>query len=836
MFERRLKIFLFMLLLATGALVLRAGQKQVLEHAKWDELAVNAGKRSPQLETRRGAIRDVKGVVIAADEDCFDACVDYRALVTNPLKNGVKARDRAREKWVQGHARSRLVAQLGGAFTDAPLDRRKEMLAAEVEAVNADLADMIPRLARMARVEETTLEDARDAVVEKVRIRQRRLWYTSYERDLDRHNEEVSKAQTQPSSLWQKWLLEEDEEAPDLDSFYVPISEATAKHVLIRDLELDVRTELAKRIDRFPGLEIRPGNRRIYPLGAAAAHIIGRLAPVVIDDLKYDPNKNDDSRAYQHTDLKGSGGLEALCEPVLRGVRGKVEIVKGWEVGRVEPQPGQDVFASIDVELQSEVEELFERVPIKVPGQKDPDLIAMHGAAVVIDVATGEVRVMASAPGFDPNRYDEKYAFHTHPSNLDRPLLNRATQAQREPGSTVKPIVGMAAVASGIRRADEGYECTGYMVVNGRHFEDGRCWVTSMFHADICGPNCKVFPCPNVAHHQQPSYAKHPTGWLTLADALERSCNPYFESIAHAMGPEKLSNWYRKFGLGTKTYIGIAESSGLLPIDEKGEGPKGLSATFSTWLAGIGQGPMHATPLQMANVAATIARDGVWVRPKLLRGKRSESDRSAQLQLPPTTHLADRVDLGIPPAAVAAVRQGMFRVVHTRAGSGEPARQTNVAVCGKTGTAQAAPVRVDLIDPKTGKPVPEMKDGKPVLDRKGRPKYMKTDLKISNPGDINPDAKWYRGTGREGGKSHHSWFMGYAPAENPQIAFAVLVEYGGSGGAVAGSVAGDIVKLCVAHGYLKTSPNPEAVASPIAPPAEVELLRDVPATTTGPVN
>lgn len=834
MFERRLKIFLGILILFTGALVLRAGQKQVMEHAVWDELADKAGKRSPQLETRRGAIRDVKGVVIAADEDCFDACVDYRALVPSPLKDGVKVRDRAREKWIQAHARSRLVARLGGTFTDAPLERRKEMLAAEVEAVNADLADMIPRLAQMAGVEEATLEEARIAVVEKVQIRQRRLWYTSYENELKRHND-VLKAQTQPSSLWEKWLLEEDEEAPDLDSFYVPIQEATAKHVLIRNLDLDVRTELSKRIDRFPGLEIRPGNRRMYPLGAAAEHIIGRLAPVVIDDLKYDLNKDDDSRAYQHTDLKGRGGLEGLCEPVLRGVRGKVDIVKGNEVGRVEPQPGQDVFASIDVELQAEVEELFERVPIKVPGQKDPDLIAMHGAAVVIDVATGEVRVMASAPGFDPNRYDEEYALHTHPSNLERPLLNRATQAPREPGSTVKPIVGMAAVASGIRRADEGYECTGYMVVNGRYFKSGRCWVTSMFHADICGPNCKVFPCPNVAHHQQPSYAKHPTGWLTLADALERSCNPYFESIAHAMGAQRLSDWYRNFGLGTKTYIGIAESSGLVPVNREGKGPKGLSGMLSTWFAGIGQGPVHATPLQMANVAATIARDGVWVRPKLLRGKRGESDRSAQLLLPPTTQLADQVDLHIPPLAIAAVREGMYRVVHTRAGSGKPAWQANVVVCGKTGTAEAAPVQIDLVDPKTGKPVPEMKDGKPVLDRKGKPKYMKTNLKISNPGDINPDAKWYRGTGHEGGKPHHSWFMGYAPAEKPEIAFAVLVEYGGSGGAVAGSVAGDIVKLCVAHGYLKTSPHSDAVASPIAPPAEVELLRDLP-TTTGPVH
>jgi penicillin-binding protein 2 len=456
----------------------------------------------------------------------------------------------------------------------------------------------------------------------------------------------------------------------------------------------------------------------------------------------------------------------------------------------------------------------------------------MHGAAVVIDVRSGEVRVLASAPGFDPNRFDEEYAGWTSPSNLDKPLLNRATQALREPGSTIKPVVGMAGVASGVRRPDELFECIGYMVVDGKVSGRGRCWVTSMFHKVLCRPDCTLVPCPTVRHHPVPSYAAHPTGLLTLADALERSCNPYFESIAHALGPVRLSDWYRKFGLGRPTYLGIAEAAGRVPIDFE-RLMRGPEARASVWSAGIGQGPVAVTPLQMANVAATIARDGVWVRPKLLReGAPPNYPAGSQGRVPPTTQLADRVELGIPPEALRAVRQGMFNVVNGRAGSGDAARRKDVMVAGKTGTAEAALLRVPKVDPRTGRVV-RGDDGKVELET----------LELSTHDAPNPRAPWYRATGRHGDQPHHSWFVGFAPADDPQIAFAVMVEYGGSGGGAAGSVASRIVELCVRHGYLTVKPKADpvaaatqpvampTVAAPLAPAAEVELLHDAPATT-----
>jgi len=120
--------------------------------------------------------------------------------------------------------------------------------------------------------------------------------------------------------------------------------------------------------------------------------------------------------------------------------------------------------------------------------------------------------------------------------------------------------------------------------------------------------------------------------------------------------------------------------------------------------------------------------------------------------------------------------------------------------------------------------------GKVVLKPNGRPEM--TLLKLSTHDEPNPAAPWYRATGKQGDRPHHSWFMGFAPSEKPQIAFAVMVEYGGSGGGAAGSVASEIVKLCMDHKYL-TVPDktPVAAAAPLAPAAEVELLHDVAATT-----
>ena len=841
MFERRLKVFLGVLLVVTLALVLRAAQVQVIQREEWQREAADTMKRTSFIDTTRGAIRDRKGRVIAFDDACVDACVDYRALAANPDL-----------KWLKEVARERLrlgLGRHGAEYQKAPAERKGVLLEKEIEAVRDDHRTMWGRLSRVTGVPVAEIEDARRAIVAKVRMRQRSVWYQNYEKALKK-SKGAGGADTRPSSAWHKWLLDDSADAPELDGFELQVEEQTAKHVLIRDVENREQVALKKSLEEYPGMELRPSTTRVYPHGSAAAHVIGRLSKVLKEDIETFPDPKDVLRRYEPNDLKGRSGLEALCEATLRGVRGKIDRLDGREIGSTPPQVGRDVFASIDIELQADVQALFSNVEIKtkVQGQEDViEHVPMHGAAVVIDVKSGELIAMASAPSYDPSTYDELYAWLSSGDNHDAPLINRATQALREPGSTIKPVVGLIGVTENVRRADEGFECTGYMAVGDgpsrRFFKSGRCWVNTMFHKDLCeiarrGEVCNRFPCPAVANHPVPSAAPLGARPLTFADALERSCNPYFESIADALGPDALSMWYKRFGLGVKTYVGIAEAEGRVPLQYKRDVNlmRGPTGTFSTWSAGIGQGPIHTTPLQMANVAATVARDGVWLRPKLLAGVKPDNERQER---PPTTQLADRVDLGLSAAALKAAREGMLRVVNGPAGSGDVVRRADMLVAGKTGSAQAPPFRIPVKDPATGKQA---------VDPKGDKVWIDTDP--SN--HLRPNVKfpWYRGSGRDGNDLTHAWFIGYAPADDPQVAFAVLVEYGGSGGGAAGTVARDVLELCVTHKYLTPSTGPVAVAqqsssevtqtqpaAAYASPATStwrELLTDLPTTNPAP--
>ena len=356
------------------------------------------------------------------------------------------------------------------------------------------------------------------------------------------------------------------------------------------------------------------------------------------------------------------------------------------------------------------------------------------------------------------------------------PLLNRATQAQLEPGSTVKPIVGIGAVTQGLLRSDEGIECTGFLVLGGRKYRHGRCWTESKFGAQGYG-----------SHHQIPTDDPHPTGWLTLTDAVQRSCNVYFETVADRLKMDGLTYWYKQFGLGRPTGLGIPESSGRLPNSYRGN-----TVRFATWLSAIGQGPVAATPVQMANVSATLARSGIWKRPTLIADDDVILDQSRltdQFGEP----IPQQVDLKLSPDAMRAAREGMVKVVNSRAGTGRELRRDDLMIAGKTGTAEAA--KFSLVKRDAA--------GNPIRDENGR---IQREF-------FEPNAfSWYLGTGNDNANLNHAWYIGFAPAENPQIAFAVLVEYGGSGGRSAAKVASGIVEAAIEHGYLQPTRASKATA------------------------
>jgi len=772
MFDRRLKIFLIVVFGITLVLMARALQIQVVQHADWVERGKKVLIRPQLVETVRGRILDVKGRVLAEDVPCIDAMVDYRAVLHDPD-----------EKWLREIAGIRLGRRLGDDYTKAGRSKRDAMAKPEMLVVKKDLALMWHTLAQCPGMDEQKIEDARQAIIRKVENRRRWIWYRNYQLALDTHDKRA------PEPWYTRWLLDDDK-PPELDEFKVTVGDELASYPVVAAIDPDTITLLGKQLDRFPGLSLRPSTHRAYPYKEIGCHWIGTLAPVTRDERASDREFNNDLRRYDYNDLIGRTGIEALAEPALRGTRGLIERTLGsTKIDNETPaKPGDDVRTTVDIELQGEIQDIFRHVTVKQRDKPD-ETYELHGAAVVIDVPTGQVRAMASYPGFDPNTLDQTYA-QLSVDRLNNPLLNRATMDALEPGSTVKPMVGLWGMREGVLKFDETIECTGYLMINGRKQPWGRCWVASKFETVLRSMGLQ----PD--HHRIPSEAPHPTGFLTFADALERSCNPFHETVAMRLGLYRLSEGYAAFGLGQPTDIGIAERIGRLPTSYAGN-PHQAGPAIAT--AGIGQGPIAATPLQMAGVAATVARSGIWLRPSLL------VDTLPPDKLRPTTRPTSRpsrVDLKIPPEAIAMAQLGMWNVVHSPAGTGKMLKFDEVGACGKTGTAQAAQFMVPQLD-ANGSPVPKLDaEGKPMLDSHGKPRMAMVPLEISTLDHPNPAAPWYLGSGNSGTDLAHAWYIGFAPRENPKIAFCVLVEYGGSGGITAAAVAHDVLAACVEHGYL----------------------------------
>ncbi len=578
------------------------------------------------------------------------------------------------------------------------------------------------------------------------------------------------------------------------------VAEETEAHVVLPNISPEAQAELGKYIELYPGLVLRASTYRHYPYANVGCHLLGRLSRVNKEDLRADANVGvDELRQYLPNDLIGRGGVEARSPSRCSAVAAAASSASTTARSATSRTAAAATCGWRSTSSSSSRSRRCSR-PSRCAARRAPGDGADARAAVVIDVATGGVRALASYPDYDLNAFDQLFPLLNNADNLDKPLLNRATQSQLEPGSTVKPMVGLAAIAQGLIGPADGIECTGYLVINGRHQRRGRCWVASKFHDTLChdgpgGTPCTTIPCPWVAHHKlgtartTPGSSRSPTGWS--------SCNVYFETMADKLGLDGLSDWYGRFGLGRPTGIGIAENAGLLPDSYRDQ-----HRAFAAWTAGIGQGQVAATPLQMANVAATLARNGVWARPRLTEDPAVKVPGADTLD-------PDSVDLRLPPAALAAARDGMIRVVNSPAGTGTLLQRRDVLLAGKTGTAQAASLSYVIRDAA----------GRAVLDEKGDERRAL--VQLSTKENPNPRVPWYRGTGAGNKEKNHAWFIGFAPAENPRIAFAVLLEYGGSGGLAAAGVAKGVIEACVEHGYLPlthqtvppaTAPAPQAAA------------------------
>ena len=341
---------------------------------------------------------------------------------------------------------------------------------------------------------------------------------------------------------------------------------------------------------RFPGVDFQPRLVRHYPDGEAVAHAVGYVGALSKNDL----NRLEPS-AYAGTAHTGKTGVENSFESDLHGDVGYRHVVSN-ALGRQiptdsremadslpadeSPAPGQNVYLSLDLDLQIMATKALE---------------GRRGAVVAIDPWTGEILTFVSAPSFDPNLFAVGMSTAQYSglvNDLDQPLFNRAVRGAYPPGSTIKPMLALAALESGATNLTRRTVCRGF------------------------------FTLPNKTHRYR-DWKPEGHGEVDLHDALEQSCDVYFYEISGDIGIDRMHYYLDQFGLGHETGVDIrGEHAGLVPSQEwkrnNFRGTEGRWYDGETVIASIGQGYMLATPLQLASAAAALATRGVRYEPHLV--------------------------------------------------------------------------------------------------------------------------------------------------------------------------------------------------------------------------
>ncbi|MDH4125432.1 MAG: penicillin-binding protein 2 [Gammaproteobacteria bacterium] len=415
---------------------------------------------------------------------------------------------------------------------------------------------------------------------------------------------------------------------------------------------------------RFQGVDFQPRLIRHYPHGPAVAHAVGYVGALSKEDLQ-----RLGGSAYAGTAHTGKTGIESRYEEQLHGEVGYDNVVTnalGRQVpsdsrdltealpANQAPAPGDDLYLSLDLDLQLVASKALEN---------------KRGAVVAIDPWSGEILALVSTPSFDPNLFavgmnTAQYA--ELQDNLTRPLFNRAIRGAYPPGSTIKPMLALAALESGATNLQHTTLCRGY------------------------------FTLPNSTHRYR-DWRPEGHGRVDLLEALTQSCDVYFYEISNDIGIDNMHRYLDMFGLGHATGIDISgEHEGLVPSTEWKQ------RTFSdydrkwypgeTVIASIGQGYMLATPLQLASAIATVATRGTRYQPHLVAA--SENTLTGERTMYPPLKLAD-IRLNDEQSWDVAI-EGMHAVMQGARGTARAAgANAKYEMAGKSGTAQVFSVAQD---------------------------------------------------------------------------------------------------------------------------------------------
>ena len=451
---------------------------------------------------------------------------------------------------------------------------------------------------------------------------------------------------------------------------------------------------------RFPGVEIKARANRFYPYSGMSVHALGYVGRINAEEVQ-----KVDQQDYSGTTHIGKLGVEKFYENILHGEVGyeHIEInAQGRKLRvleQVPPTPGADIIISIDAELQ------------KIAQQS---LGERNGSVVAMDPVTGDVLVFVSTPTFDPNLFvngisSKKYS-ELRDDN-DRPLFNRALTGQYPPGSTIKPMMALA----------------------GLHY--GATWAGETMYA---GP---YYQLPGHKRKYR-DWKKEGHGKVDMYKAITQSCDVYFYTLATELGIDKISEFLNQFNLGLRTKLDTwGEAKGLIPSVEWKRATYGQPwYPGETVIAGIGQGYMLATPLQLAVATSAIAMRGNPVRPRFLRTTRNsnEEEQIASTTALPSIYVENYVYWD-------QIISAMIDVAHKPNGTAyRIGKDAKYKIAGKTGTAQVFGLAED------------------------------EEYEEENVAEKLRD---------------HGLFIAFAPADDPKIAIAVIVENGGGGSKSAAPVA-----------------------------------------------
>jgi penicillin-binding protein 2 len=410
---------------------------------------------------------------------------------------------------------------------------------------------------------------------------------------------------------------------------------------LKEDITQDEQAFIEAHRNELPELDTIRADRRLYPRNGFMAHLIGYVGEVT-EDMLNEPQ----FELYNPGDVVGISGVERQYNNALMGKNGaRREVVNSHGrtlgvLGEVDAIPGKPLKLTVDVDLQIAAEEALE---------------GKNGAIVAMDPRTGEILAMVSRPTFDPNDFAVKISreeWNKLVTDPDKPLLNKAIQAQLAPGSTFKIIMATAGLQEGIAQ-DMHVNCTGGATFYGRYF---KCWV--------------------VAEHRV-------HGDVDITKAIYQSCDVFFYTLAEKLGIERIAKYATELGLGQKTGIDLPqEVSGVMPSEEwKIRNFKQKWFAGETISVGIGQGAVAATPIQMARAIGAIASGGRLVRPHVANPSDLPQGMVQAASVPEVTTIP------LDPKNWEIITDAMAEVVNP-IGTAPSAHLQNIDFAGKTGSAQ----------------------------------------------------------------------------------------------------------------------------------------------------